>query len=1158
MNFNGMIFSNRLRSKINFAIIITCLILAGIFSVFLTVYETHRRKDAVDKLKMSLQDMLAQHNLQLSDELFAGHSLAVRATLDEMAKRQGVLSLTVFDFDGKPFAGTNEISSRNLTKNSREDLAKDARYVTHFLEDQLVLTYTSVLSAYGEDVGFCRINYSLAPLNRETFTIVSIFGALLLTMFLLMSLLLNLMLSHLVLRPVHTLKHAMATVMDVSGDGPRAEDGSVSEIVHSFEDLSKDLAVGQDSGDEIGALAKSFKQMIAHLRVVYADLINAEKKYRAIFENAHEGIFQTTPEGRFIQVNFAMAAMFGYASPQELVGSISDLSRQIYANIEDKARLDQAIQSKGRLAELEIEFKRKDGRVFWGSISKRSVYDDDNRLQYFEGSIVDISANKAREKAEQERLSAEVEREAAEAATRAKSEFLANMSHEIRTPLNAVMGMTDLLKRTRLSEKQQNYLNKITISSQSLLSVINDILDFSKIEAGRLDLEETEFSLQETLANISEMYALSAYEKEIELAVSIDEDVPHALVGDPVRLGQVLINLTGNAIKFTQGGEVVIRVRTAKVPPPGPGLTALEFSVADTGIGIASNRLNLIFESFSQADSSITRRHGGTGLGLAICTKLTRLMGGEIFVESTPGRGSTFTFTAVFAKQAEEQQACLLPPIDMRGLRVLIVDDNQTSRDILAAGIQSFQMTAFTAASGEQALELISGADQSFDLILMDWRMPGLNGIETARRIKSEMKLEKLPIICMVSAYGREDLLQQADKSILDAFLHKPVNSSLLFDTIMGLFNRHSDHPAPGVGPAESVENWSSEHLAGVRILLVEDNAINQEVACEWLKSWGMDVTTADNGNAALKILTIDDAFDAVLMDIQMPDMDGYEATRCILEDASIDPPPIIAMTAHAMQGTREKCLEAGMSDYVTKPIASKILLDTLLKWVTPKGPGAVQTTPHPFTRENKSRLPEAIAGISLRTALENVGGNEETYRKILTKFLKTNATIVNEIEQALTQSDADLAGRLVHNLKGAAGNLAADDVHRVAADIENYIHAGDVGGIPPLLEKLDTSLNIIRKAVNALEQDPGPPMDESKESTLNPVEARSIMIKIIQMMDLDIFAARENAEILKKGLKPSPHLDEIEAALDEYDTETALKSLIQLAGKMDISLPID
>jgi CheY-like chemotaxis protein len=477
------------------------------------------------------------------------------------------------------------------------------------------------------------------------------------------------------------------------------------------------------------------------------------------------------------------------------------------------------------------------------------------------------------------------------------------------------MGMTDLLKRTRLSEKQQNYLNKITISSQSLLSVINDILDFSKIEAGRLDLEETEFSLQETLANISEMYALSAYEKEIELAVSIDEDVPHALVGDPVRLGQVLINLTGNAIKFTQGGEVVIRVRTAKVPPPGPGLTALEFSVADTGIGIASNRLNLIFESFSQADSSITRRHGGTGLGLAICTKLTRLMGGEIFVESTPGRGSTFTFTAVFAKQAEEQQACLLPPIDMRGLRVLIVDDNQTSRDILAAGIQSFQMTAFTAASGEQALELISGADQSFDLILMDWRMPGLNGIETARRIKSEMKLEKLPIICMVSAYGREDLLQQADKSILDAFLHKPVNSSLLFDTIMGLFNRHSDHPAPGVGPAESVENWSSEHLAGVRILLVEDNAINQEVACEWLKSWGMDVTTADNGNAALKILTIDDAFDAVLMDIQMPDMDGYEATRCILEDASIDPPPIIAMTAHAMQGTREKCLEAGMSD---------------------------------------------------------------------------------------------------------------------------------------------------------------------------------------------------------------------------------------------------
>ena len=1149
---------NRLRSKINFAIIITCLVLAGIFSVFLTVYETHRREDAVDKVKVTLQDILAQHNQQLSNELFAEHELAVKATLDEMAKREEILSATAFDLTGKPFAGTQSTLPQALPEDKLKGLTKNATFETHVPDDQLVLTYTSILRAYGEDVGFCRINYSLASLNRETRTIVSIFAALLVTMFLLMSLLLNWMLSRLVLTPVRILKNAMSNVMDVNKSGDEAEDRAVREIVYSFESLSRELEQLQGSGDEIGSLAQSFKQMTSYLRVVYADLINAEEKYRGIFENAHEGIFQMTHEGRFIRANFAMATMFGYDSPKELTDSISDFSRQCYANSKEHSQVDQADKKQDRMAEMETEFRRKDGSVFWGSISQRGVYDNQNQLQYFEGSIVDITARKEREKAEQERLHAEVEREAAEAATQAKSEFLANMSHEIRTPLNAVMGMTELLTKTSLSDKQLNYLKKITISSQTLLSVVNDVLDFSKIEAGRLVLEQTEFSLQEVLANILEMYSLSAHEKEIELAVSISDDIPLDLIGDPVRLGQVLINLTGNAIKFTQGGEVVLSVRLAKTAPPKPELTVLEFSVTDTGIGIAPDRLDVIFESFSQADSSITRRHGGTGLGLAICMQLTRLMGGDISVKSTLGQGSTFTFTAIFGKQDEDKQARFLTPGDMRGLRVLIVDDNQTSRDILAAGIQSFQMEAHTAASGEKALEMISGDDQSFDLILMDWRMPGLNGIETARRIKSEMKLVKLPIICMVSAYGRQDLLQQSEKSLLDAFLHKPVNPSLLFDTIMGLFDRHPDQRDSTVEPSGSDEGLAPERLAGARVLLVDDNAINQEVACEWLKSWGIKVKTADNGTAALKTLAKNDTFDVVLMDIQMPDMDGYEATRRILQDKSIDAPPIIAMTAHAMQGTREKCLEAGMSDYVTKPIASKILLGALLKWVEPKQPSAAPSFSQTSARESKPCLPESIAGINLSDALEKVGGNGETYKRILIKFLKSNKTIAGEIEQALTNRDVDLAGRLAHSLKGAAGNLAADDVYRIAVNIEDLIHSGGIEEIQSLLIELDASLGVIRKAVDELEQRPGASEDKQDQPTLNPEQARSLILEIAQLLDLDISAAKEKATQLKKVMKPSQRLDEIETALEEYDTETAMKYIVQMAEEMNIALPAD
>ena len=675
----------------------------------------------------------------------------------------------------------------------------------------------------------------------------------------------------------------------------------------------------------------------------------------------------------------------------------------------------------------------------------------------------------AKEKAEKERAKAL-------SATQAKSKFLANMSHEIRTPLNAVMGLTDLVMRTELTDAQQGYLTKIKASSKTLLAVINDILDFSKIEAGHLELEQIPFSLFDVMANISEMFGFRAHENDIELLVSIDEQTPSALIGDPVRLGQILINLVGNAFKFTQEGEIIVHVRTLKGPSSpfshtSPGCMGLEFKVQDTGIGISRDRLDILFESFSQADSSTTRQYGGTGLGLSICRKLTQLMGGDIRVTSEPGKGSTFTFFICVEKQPEKNQISLYPPRDLRGLRVLIVDDNQTSLEILDAAISSFQMEAVTASSGHQAIERLKNSPKPFDLVLMDWKMPGLNGIETAKQIKRHLELEKMPIVCMISAYGREDLIQQTDKRFLDAFLYKPVNQSLLFDTIMELFGRH-DAVVTRNSMQALFDHEPDRSLRGRHILLVEDNAINQEVALEWLQTAGLQTAVASNGKEALEYLekTVPDA---VLMDIQMPEMDGFEATRHIRADQRYAELPVIAMTAHALKGDREKCLDAGMNDHITKPIDPKVLFSTLSHWLEqspPRSPdtdavadgsadkeevsvadvaGAVadedgdgheQAAPPPASTFSFKGM--NLPGIDVETGLFRVNHNEKLYAKLLKSFLGDYYDASDRIHHHLDTKEIDEARRLVHSVKGVAANLGAADLSAAAAAAEMQISA--------------------------------------------------------------------------------------------------------------------
>ena len=472
-------------------------------------------------------------------------------------------------------------------------------------------------------------------------------------------------------------------------------------------------------------------------------------------------------------------------------------------------------------------------------------------------------------------------KEAAEEATRAKSEFLANMSHEIRTPMNAIMGMAHLALKTELTAKQYDYLKKIDISAKSLLGIINDILDFSKIEAGKLDMESVDFQLEDTLDNISTLVAIKTQEKGLELLFKTDPAVPRALIGDPLRLGQVLINLSNNAVKFTDSGEIVI---STELIEKDERQVMIKFSVRDTGIGMTAEQAARLFQPFVQADSSMTRKYGGTGLGLTISKRLTEMMGGEIRVESQPGRGSTFIFSARFGLGKETAKKHLKPVSDMRGMKVLVVDDNATSRSILQEMLESFSFEVALAPSGEEGITELENASagKPFELVIMDWKMPGMDGIEASKRIKNHQGLNKIPAIILVTAYGREEVMQQAGQVGLEGFLLKPVNPSILFDSIMQAFGEAVPETSRMAHRHEQ-EAEVLEHIRGAYVLLVEDNEINQQVAREILEGAGLVVALATNGQEAVNAVK-ENNYDAVLMDVQMPVMDGYTATRKIRE----------------------------------------------------------------------------------------------------------------------------------------------------------------------------------------------------------------------------------------------------------------------------------
>ncbi|HOO44587.1 MAG TPA: PAS domain S-box protein [Deltaproteobacteria bacterium] len=881
-------------------------------------------------------------------------------------------------------------------------------------------------------------------------------------------------------------------------------------------------------------------------------ITESEEKYRTILDNMEEGYYELNTKGRFLFFNDAFSRMLGYTKEE-----LWNIDNRNLVCIDDRQKVFRSFNTVYKTAKstkfLDLKLMTKDQTPCFVEMSVSLIKDLNGKPLGFRGIARDVTERKHIESLQKEKA-------AAEAANQAKSAFLANMSHEIRTPLNAIIGLTDLTMNTDLDEKQHDFLSKINLSAHSLLDVINDILDFSKIEADKLVLETVEFDLQEVMDTVSDMFAGKAAEKDLDLVLYLEPEVPALLKGDPLRLKQILINLTGNAIKFTNTGEVVVTVSSNRIKEDR---ARLSFTIRDTGIGINNDKLFDLFKPFTQADGSTTRRYGGTGLGLTICKRLVDLMGGTIRVESTEGKGSSFYIDLEFdaspkRKQSDRQKAALK---DLAGINLCVLDRNQGSREILEKVLKTVGFTVTAVGTEEDALAALkdaSGSETPYELLVVNLKDPNA---DILHRIEQDTAMKNLKLLALVD-FGQNVHLREKGAAVVT----KPVKYSLLYHRILKLFDlipKEDSHPYAHAEKKEA----AIEQISGASVLLVEDNTINQQVAQEILQHAGIRVDIAENGKEALDMID-DKLYDAVLMDVQMPVMDGYEATLLIRENPKYRDLPIIAMTAHAMKGDREKSLASGMNDHVTKPIEIEQLYETLARWIRPaiRRREGVWCEPERNVPSSYKCIPEKLPGIDIDECLARLGGNGRLFKELFCDLYRDYHDVVDRIKAALADGDTELAYRLVHTIKGVAGNLSAKGLQNSALMLERQVSGQERPDRGDLLMKdfegslqevMDSALRMqneymddtMTKAENA-----------SGEDGLEYSEIGSHLVYLADLLKKNDLEAVSFVSLLKQALNGSEvieKMDELEAQISRFNFTGARNTLSTIADAIGIPLEV-